>query len=195
MLRHDLRNKLASVRNASFYLRRRVEKDATNLAEDPRVPTFFRLTGTELDAAEAILAERIPRLPEVVIEDCDVDAAIAAAIAYAGAPVSVPPCGMIVRALPAELALAVACLIQNAIEAGATAIEVIATRDGGSAVIEVRDDGPGFAAELAPRAADAGVTTRDGHLGLGLAIVKRIAGRALGELRFANRFQLVVPCR
>src|SRR5258705_9328023 len=59
-IRHDLRNKLGSVRNAAFYIRRKVDKAAPDLgATDLRIPQFFALIPSELDAAEAILKSRL----------------------------------------------------------------------------------------------------------------------------------------
>ena len=42
VLRHDLRNNLASIRNAAFYLRRRT-KDTELWRSDPRMAQFFGL--------------------------------------------------------------------------------------------------------------------------------------------------------
>jgi signal transduction histidine kinase len=193
ILRHDLRNKLASVRNASFYLRRRVEREAAELIQkDPRVATFFDLSSKELDAAEAILGERLPKLPELAIADVEVDRAIADALDHC-APVTSTASGLVAHADRAELAVAVLCLVENAVEAGARAIEVTAASVGDTVVIAVRDDGPGLDDETARRAPEPFFTTRPGHLGLGLPIVKRIASRAGGELRYDGRFALAVP--
>ena len=49
IVRHDLRNKLGNVRNAAYYIRRRVEQSGA--IEDPRVATFFKLIDDELTAA------------------------------------------------------------------------------------------------------------------------------------------------
>jgi PleD family two-component response regulator len=58
-VRHDLRNRFASIRNAAFYLRTRVEKRTDLFSTDPRVPAFFNLIDEELARAEAIVAERL----------------------------------------------------------------------------------------------------------------------------------------
>ena len=177
ILRHDLRNKMASVRNASFYLRRRVEKDAADLmVRDPRIATFFTLTGSELDAADVLLGERLPKLGEPAIADIDVDAVIAAALRLVGAG-RASSSGVRARAVGAELTVAIACLVQNGVDAGASTVTVEAAREGARAVIRVSDDGPGIADEKVPR---------DGHLGVGLRIVRRVVGRAGGELALAS---------
>lgn len=56
-LRHDLRNHLSTIRNAAFYLERRMRKtDAWD--EDKRVPKFFELIETELEAAADCITKR-----------------------------------------------------------------------------------------------------------------------------------------
>ena len=59
VLRHDLRNRLASIRNAAFYLRLRVEKHTELLTTDPRCAAFFQLIQEELLRAEELIAERL----------------------------------------------------------------------------------------------------------------------------------------
>ena len=194
VLRHDLRNKLASVRNAGFYVRRRVEKEAADLlARDARVATMMGLSTSELEAAEAILADRLPRLSDVTTEDVAADRAISLALPHIDARVSTIPSDLTIRGNELELAVAVFCLIENAVDAGADAIEVGAAADGDRVVVTVRDDGRGFDEETARRAPEPFFTTRPGHLGLGLPIVKRIATRAGGELRYDGRFAIAVP--
>ncbi len=89
---------------------------------------------------------------------------------------------------------------QNAIEAGATRVEVAARRDNGHFVIEVSDNGPG----LAPRARDqlfkpfAG-SSRPGGSGLGLAIARELMRAHGGDIRLERStgegtcFQLILP--
>jgi hypothetical protein len=54
ILRHDLRNRFAAIRNAAFYLRRKVAR--TELwEEDPRMSRFFELIDGELAKADDTL--------------------------------------------------------------------------------------------------------------------------------------------
>ncbi len=194
VLRHDLRNKLASVRNAGFYVRRRVEKEAGDLLQrDERVAKMFDLSNGELGAAEAILAERLPRLADIAIETFPVDRAIACALPHADARVATTPSDLVARASELELAVAVLCLIENAVDAGASQIDVRAAAEGDHVVVMVHDDGGGLDEETARRAPEPFFSTRPGRLGLGLPIVKRVATRAGGELRFDGRFAIAVP--
>jgi signal transduction histidine kinase len=181
VLRHDLRNRHAAVRNATFYVRKRVEKEAAALVEkDARVSKFFDLMGTELDAAEQLLVERLPHLDPPATVMSQVDDAIDVALREAP-HVSVQHSGLAALIGTGELAVAVLCLVENAMEAGAATIAVTSFLEGDRLKIEVCDDGPGL-----PAPADE-TRPRDGHLGLGLRIVRRIANRASGELVLGSR--------
>jgi hypothetical protein len=58
-VRHHVRNKLSSIRNSAFYLRKKVEE--TSLPQqDPRVPQFFDLIDTELEGCAAALTMQLP---------------------------------------------------------------------------------------------------------------------------------------
>jgi len=193
VLRHDLRNHLAAVRNATFYLQRRVEGLAQELiARDARVPKFFELAASELAKAEGLIADRLPQLPERPDRVVDLGAVVVAAMAYgdlpAGIVLSAPSAALAALGDVDELAIAVVCLIDNAAESlaptGGT-IAITSDRDGSHVVISVHDDGPGMAGDALARAFDGGFTTKPGHLGLGLSIVRRIAGRAGGTVELA----------
>lgn len=170
------------MRNATFYVRRRVEKEAAALVEkDARVAKFFDLMGSELDAAEQLLVERLPHLdpPATVVSQIDDAIPLAIQAALREAPhVRVQHSGLTALIGTGELAVAVLCLVENAIEAGATSIAVTSFAQGDRVKIEVCDDGPGLPDPPTPRA---------GHLGLGLRIVRRIANRAGGELELGCR--------
>ncbi|WNZ62764.1 hypothetical protein QEG98_02795 [Myxococcus sp. MxC21-1] len=87
-LRHDLRNKLASIRNASFYLMRQVKK--TDLwSADPRVETFFQLIEKELTSAEDVLSKRAPPPTGGTRPRCSARDGVEHALAEAQVPPSV----------------------------------------------------------------------------------------------------------
>lgn len=184
VLRHDLRNRFSSIRNASYYLMRQAQK--TELWKtDPRMETFFQLIDRELVSAEEVLSTR--GLP-VADEDstrlrlCDV---AQEALARAGVPSSVQVESTwqeraLVQADAARLSLLIRCLVENAVEAmprgGLLSVRTLRT-DEGRVVLEVSDTGPGVPEELRTRVFEPFMTTKAGHAGLGLSIVQRLALR------------------
>ncbi len=86
-------------------------------------------------------------------------------------------------------------LIKNAREAlterppasGAPRVSVATRREERRAVLTVSDNGPGFGAQILPRACEPYVTSKAKGTGLGLAIVRKIIEDHKGELRLANR--------
>ena len=109
-----------------------------------------------------------------------------------------------------ELARIIENLIENALKYGRCLdenrpIEISLKRQGKFAVFEVRDHGPGIAAEHLPRLTerfyrvDAGKSRAKGGTGLGLAIVKHIVLRHRGRLAIDSRpgqgarFRVLLP--
>ncbi|MFY1828798.1 ATP-binding protein [Myxococcus fulvus] len=189
-LRHDLRNKLASVRNASFYLMRKMQKtDAWGA--DARVEAFFQLIDRELAAAEEVLTRRAP------VSSSDRPLCHASEAAERGlAEARVPEHVRVVRELKArdtvpldveDLALLVRCLVDNAVEAmprgGMLTLRTWDVEEGeGGVGIRVEDSGEGLAAEAYSRAFEPFYSTRPGHAGLGLNIVQRLVLRQGGKV-------------
>lgn len=88
--------------------------------------------------------------------------------------------GLQVIATPAALREILATLIENALVHGAGTVEIDARRTGPSVVLEVRNAGPGIAADLAPHVFERSVSTSS--TGLGLALARDLAERYGGRL-------------
>lgn len=190
-MRHELRNKLSSLRNASFFLKRKFDGQQV-WKDDGRVPRFFQIMEAELAAAEEIVASGLSDiLQEPAMTRFDPAEAVRAAIGMAPAPdgvaLSVAPGSFRVSANAAELTVAIRCLLDNAIDSvmaagGGSVVVGFSTSPPAHVAIEVVDDGPGFSQSdptpwLLPFA-----TTKPGRLGLGLNVAKRVATRAGGSL-------------
>ncbi|QSQ20869.1 HAMP domain-containing histidine kinase [Pyxidicoccus parkwayensis] len=183
-LRHDLRNKLASIRNASFYLMRQMKKTEVWSA-DPRVETFFQLIEKELASAEELLSKRSPPAATGPKPRCRPSDAVERALSEADLPEGV----QVQRELSAkgeveldreDLAVLVGCLVDNAVEAmprGGTL--TVRTRDleDDEVSLRVEDTGEGLAPEAYSRAFEPFFTTKPGHAGLGLSIIHRVVQR------------------
>ncbi len=129
--------------------------------------------------------------------------------------VEVPDAPLTVRGDEGRLLGAIVNLARNGVEAmgpgafGETLGEERAPRDrrlslsargdGGGAVVEVRDRGPGLSQEVRARLFEPFVTTKRNGTGIGLAIVRRIAEAHGGRVEAAPRegggmvFRLVLP--
>jgi signal transduction histidine kinase len=185
VLRHDLRNRFSSIRNAAFYLMRQTQK--TELWKtDPRMEMFFKLIDSELASAESLLSARAL----VGFEEQTVRLRLCDAAERALAHTRVPPSirvectwqeqGM-VEADGERLLLLIRCLLENAVEAmpggGSLGVRTVRGEDG-RILLEVIDTGPGIPKELEKRVFEPFMTTKPGHPGLGLCIVQRMALRS-----------------
>ncbi len=193
VVRHDVRNKLASVRNATFFLKIKGQK-SDFFALDKRIPEFFALIESELTAADEMLGEHegMKRIYARRAGRPSARAMVLRGIAYA----NVPP-GIETRidlgdaAIPVdagEYTLAVRCIVDNAIDAmsGAGTLSIEGVLRSGAYVLTVSDTGPGLNEEQRSQAFRAFYTTKSGRAGLGLSMVRRIARRYRGDLGFAQ---------
>jgi signal transduction histidine kinase len=189
VVRHDMRNKLGSIRNAAFFLRRRVQQSDLWEAE-PRMSQFFALIEETVVEATTMLEDplgptlRPPRRPaRVSVREC-VELAVACAHVPERVRLRVDAGAGVVEVDRAELALAVRCLLDNAVEASPDggAVDVSAREDGASVVVAVTDQGAGIPEESIDAVFSSFFTTKDGHAGIGLKIARRIARRNGGDL-------------
>jgi signal transduction histidine kinase len=189
-IRHDLRNKLATVRNTVYYIQRRL-KGSDVCEKDPRVELFLGTMDQEMVAADETLSEgraaahlaatqpKRASAPECVeraasLSRIDGDHIRIEATMEAGD----------IALSPDELAVAMRCLIENAAEAmpGGGLVTIRAAADGQRFRIEVADEGRGLPEGANDSVIQAFFTTKPGHLGLGLAIANRVARRGGGQL-------------
>jgi CheY-like chemotaxis protein len=184
VFRHDLRNKLGAIRNALHYLRKRSEGQA--LWSDARVPRMFELVESELKAAGDLITPPAPpaRGGSVVSELVDRLVQGSPALLRTRIQVAGEAGGLRASAAPDDLELALACLLDNALEASADGPVVVTLGAGGVVIaVEVRGgDAAGIDAGQLAELRRPFASTRPGHLGMGLNVVARIAGSVSGGL-------------
>jgi signal transduction histidine kinase len=83
---------------------------------------------------------------------------------------------------PGMLSQVIATLLDNALVHGGGSVVIRTSLTPKSVVIEVRDEGKGVPAELAPRIFERTVTSRPGGTGLGLALARSIAEAEGGQV-------------
>ena len=94
-------------------------------------------------------------------------------------------------------------LLDNAVRYGRSVVDVSLARNGSSASIQVKDDGPGVAADellsiFEPGTRGAAGRDRDDGAGLGLALAQRLVRSAGGEIvavadSSGGRFVVTIP--
>ncbi|MEU9099938.1 HAMP domain-containing sensor histidine kinase [Streptomyces sp. NPDC048361] len=168
---HELRTPLTVLRG---------EAQLAQLSGEPVAPEAVLNEVDRLDAAITTLL-RAARARTDTGTRCDLRSATRQAIA--GRPVEV--------GLPAKTEVAVASdvvvsllapLLDNGLRHARSRVWVTARVRGGTVVVDVLDDGPGFDPAEVDRVFEAGVTGGDGY-GLGLPVVRRIAASAGVEVR------------
>jgi signal transduction histidine kinase len=188
-LRHDLRNKLASIRNAAFYLARRAQK--TELwGDDPNVPRLFKIIDESAQGADDLLQGNFGprssgfRRPRRIVSAEPAQLAVSNARVDPGLKVELQIAGAELHCDPAEVALALRCLIENAAEAMAQqgVVRVVGASFEGSYVFTVSDEGPGIDLTRRDDIFMPLTSTKPGHVGLGLNIARRIARRYGGDV-------------
>jgi signal transduction histidine kinase len=201
---HDLRTPLGVIRNAVYLLRRRLA------ATDAKADLLNMIDG-EVKTADAIISNLMASTRSREPECCEVDLSallreLMAQIDASGRvqwTVETPTTPYLVWCDPIQFRQVLDNLLQNAVEAmkGKGPITVAAWCDGSSDFIEVRDSGPGVAAEVRPVLFDPLVTTKRSGTGLGLATCRRIVERHGGTINLVDRgdsgaaFRIELPRR
>jgi signal transduction histidine kinase len=186
------------------------------IAHELRTPLSVILAEADLARATAPPSQRegLDGIHEAALRMRDsIDTMLAVARAHAGAEdratvgellesLGLPPSpyDAVVLAAPASpLAAAVRPLLDNAERHGSGEPRVVVTRDGGTVVIAVLDDGPGVAAEDIEAVFEPGHTTSADGAGLGLSLARRMARAAGGDLVArpgpGGRFEVRAPAR
>ncbi|HVK39533.1 MAG TPA: ATP-binding protein [Candidatus Kapabacteria bacterium] len=172
LLAHELGNPVATIRMSAEMLQSNVPpemheqlssmilEEAIHLEELIERALFYASIGTP-----SPVDVDVPRLLESVAQQ------------FPSAPVSIRAAvtTLTLHADPGQLGRMVGEAIANAVDSGATTIELSAEQQNGNIVIRVIDDGEGVGASAASRVFDPFYTTREGKLGLGLTIARRIA--------------------
>jgi len=195
MLSHELRSPLSAVRNAisvagldegsrdrALEIARRQTGRLTRIVDDLLDVARITQRKIQLRRERILLTPVLQRAIEsarVLVEDRGQVLAI-----------SYPPTPIELEADPVRLEQVIDNLFTNAIKYTQPGgrIELVAERDGGDAVIRVRDNGMGMSPELVPRVfdlfaqADRSLERAEGGLGIGLTIVKLIVERHGGSV-------------
>jgi signal transduction histidine kinase len=199
---HELRNVLQII-SATAYLAR-VDPPGS-LPHVQKIERHARLAHAIVDDLMSLARGEPAHATPVLVADVVVAARSELDPSAATWSDAIEPPGLRVRAHPGLLTRVLHALYENAIAVSAPRPPEIGTRAfaddaRGVTVIEVGDDGPGVAPELAARIFDPLVTGRHGGSGLGLALAKRIASAHRGSIALVPSekgatFRIELPSR
>ena len=187
---HELRSPLTRIRmglelmgtGSPEALAQRKPEIERNLAELDQLIDEI-LLASRLDAREADVG---------TVEPVDLVGLAAEECARSGATLDTQAAVLLVPGIAKLLRRAVRNLLENACRHAAAPAEVALYPEGGFAVIEVKDHGPGVPEALQARIFEPfyrlpGASEQDGGVGLGLALVQSIALRHGGSASCSNR--------
>ena len=207
---HELRNPLAAIRNAWYYLDRRVI-NAPEAQTDKRIVQFSKVITTEIDRCAKIIGELLDFSRERAIYRAPTPAheLVQSALDVVVKPaLTITLLNHVSKDLPVpnvdadQFRQVLVNLLQNATEAvdlQTGRVEVRASVDSGSLTLRVIDNGKGMSREVRDRIFEPLYTTKLRGTGLGLAIVEAIVKRHDGRISVSSvqnggtTFTIVIP--
>jgi PAS domain S-box-containing protein len=207
---HELRNPLAAIRNAWYYLDRRIAQ-APEAQSDKRIQQFSKVITTEIDRCAKIIGELLDFSRERAIFRAPTAAheLVQSALAVIVKPAeSIELANHVSKDLPVpnvdadQFRQVLVNLLQNAVEAvdlQSGRVEVRASVGPAELTLRVIDNGKGMSEDVRARIFEPLYTTKLRGTGLGLAIVEGIVKRHDGRISVASvqnggtTFTIVIP--
>ena len=183
---HELRNPLAAMKNAAYYLGMVADRS------DPSVAETLSVLNREIARSDTIITSMLglartgPRPRSEVDISALLEGTLSAFTVPPGVSVekrlddALPP----VAADPGQLSIIFGNLLRNACEAmiGGGRLGVSSTLDGRWVTVNVEDSGPGMPKEVLDRVFEPLFTTKPGGTGLGLPVAKMLVESADGTI-------------
>jgi PAS domain S-box-containing protein len=183
---HDLRNPLGAVRNASYFLKRRLS------GCEPKVSEHLEIIDQEITRADNIITNLLEMARPKAPRKQSLDFAEIVKDVFEGARgtrkvccrISAVPDPFIVQADPNQLRQVISNILDNAIDAmkGQGDVLVQTSRDSEYDTLVFRDTGPGFDPQVRDKIFEPLVTTKASGTGLGLTICRQIVEKHGGTI-------------
>ena len=183
---HELRNPLAAMKNAAYYLNMTVDRS------DPMVLETLAVIDREIARSDSIITSLLglARPAQPSRREVDVGALVEAVLEHQPRPPGVSLETRLdgtlprVTADPAQLSIALGNIVRNGYEAipGEGTLSVSSSAEGGWVVVEVADSGTGMSPEVLGRLFEPLYTTKPGGTGLGLSVAKMLVEGSGGRI-------------
>ena len=189
---HELRNPLGAIKNAAFYVRRRIAKTDLPTTE-PRALEFLNLIDEEVDAANKVITDLLgfSRVAKPTVSPVSVAGVIEDTLKHTPLPENVD----LVRAINENFPMVMVDgdqirqvfvnIVLNALQAMSDGgrLEIRARSKGEFVEVDFADTGPGIPESVINKIFDPLFTTKAKGVGLGLSVCKSILERHGGDIR------------
>ena len=189
---HELRNPLGAIKNAIFYVRRRIAKSDLP-ATEPKVMEFLDTIDKEVNSANKVITDLLgfSRVAKPTVSSVNIGGMIEAALEHVPMPGNVELTRNIDPSLPmvmvdgSQIQQVFANIILNAIEAMPEGgrLEIIARSKDDFVQVRFTDTGCGIPQSIISKIFDPLFTTKAKGIGLGLAMCKSTLERHGGDIQ------------
>jgi signal transduction histidine kinase len=206
---HELRNPLGAIKNAGFYIRRRLGNTELPTTE-PRVMEFLGIIDEEVNSANKVINDLLgfSRVGKPAVVPANIAGIIEDALRYTPIPENIALTKEI-DALPMvtvdgeQIRQVFVNIILNALQAmpEGGCLDIRASAKGEAVEVEFTDSGGGIPEEIKDKIFDPLFTTKAKGVGLGLSVCKTIIERHEGEIRVESQvgkgatFSLSLPAQ
>ncbi len=193
---HELRNPLGAIKNAAFYIRRRLIRTEL-INTEPRLLEFLSLMDGEVDAANRVITDLLDfsRVAKPAVAPVQVESIFEDALKNASVPESIKVSRQIGGRLPMvmvdagqirQVFINIILNAQQAMPEGGR-FEISANKEDGFLKLSFTDSGSGISPEVINKIFDPLFTTKAKGIGLGLAVCKSIMEKNGGDIRVESR--------
>jgi PAS domain S-box-containing protein len=193
---HELRNPLGAIKNAVFYVRRRIGN--TDLpATEPRVMEFLDIMDEEVNTANKVITDLLgfSRVAKPTVSPVSIAGVIEDALKHNPLPENIKLTSVIDENLPMVMVDADQVrqvfinIVLNAIQAMTDGgrLDIQAKSEGEFVEVEFSDSGSGIPKSAIKKIFDPLFTTKAKGIGLGLSVCKTILERHGGDIRVESK--------
>jgi PAS domain S-box-containing protein len=205
MVGHDLRNPLTSIKNATYYLKKKQSSGS-----DYHIKKMLEVIDSAIAHADKIIYDLLDYSREIQLEpvNCSPRSLLKEALSMVHVPervkiIDATKEGHVIKADKAKIVRVFVNLVKNAVEAmpeGGT-LQVKSTQADGNVEISFVDTGKGISKETMAKLFSPLVTTKAQGMGFGLAICKRVVEAHQGRITVqsvedkGSTFTITIPIK